>query len=363
MTELHALVSEMLRDVDAYTVPSPADAETKVKLDANESPYPFPPEVRAALAQHLAGADLHRYPDPYHHELRDLVASELEVAPGRLAFGHGSNELVIQLCLAFGQPRDGADRAAVLYPAPTFVYYRSAALAAGVEPFEVDLTPDFQLDADMLAHGIGNHRPNIIFFARPNNPTGTLWSREVIEQTVVDHSDTLVVVDEAYIEFGGDSFVDLLPALPNLVLMRTFSKVGMAGLRIGYLAASPEIVGEIGKVCPPYNIGVLHQRAAEFLLANYRDLMRQRAAAVVAERDRLFDNLSEMPHLTVFESAGNMLLLCLADAEHVWRELGARGIRVRRFAGHPRLDPYLRVTVGTPEENELFLAALHEILG
>ena len=120
---------------------------------------------------------------------------------------------------------------------------------------------------------------------------------------------------------------------------------------------------EIGKVCPPYNIGVLHQRAAEFLLTNHRDVMRQHARVVAAERDKLFDTLSEMPHLTVYESAANMLLLCMADAEHVWRELGVRGIRVRRFAGHPRLNPYIRVTVGTPVENALFLDALREILG
>jgi len=363
MSELSALVSELLRDVDAYTVPSPADRDARAKLDANESPFPLPPEIRAELARHLAAAEIHRYPDPAHHDLRALVAGELEIAPGRLAFGHGSNELVVQLCQAYSRPRDGAARAAVLYPAPSFVYYRSAALAAGVEPFEVDLTPDFQLDIDMLARGIANHRPNIIFFARPNNPTGTLWSRDAIEQTITDHPDTMIVVDEAYIEFGGDSFVDLLPALPNLVLLRTFSKVGLAGLRIGYLAASPDIVGEIGKVCPPYNIGILNQLAAEYLLANHRDLLLLRATAVAAERDRLFDSLSEMAHLTVYESAANMLLICLADAEHVWRELGTRGIRVRRFPGHKRLDPYIRVTVGTPEENALFLDALQEILG
>jgi histidinol-phosphate aminotransferase len=355
-------VSAPLRGVAAYIVPRPAGDPAIVKLDANESPYPLPADVAAALAAELARVDVNRYPDPACHELRALVAAELGVAPEQLAFGHGSNELVLHLCLAFGQPRPGADRARALYPVPSFVYYRSAAIAAGLAPVEVELGEGFALDEAALAAAIAAERPNLVFFARPNNPTGTLWPRQPIERIIAAHPDAIVVVDEAYVEFGGDDFRDRLATSPNLVLLRTFSKVGMAGLRIGFAVASPAVVAELGKVIPPYNLGVLHQRAAAWLLANHRELLRARARAVAAERERVAAALAALPALTVYPSAANLLLVRVPAPEAAWRALSARGVLVRRFPGHPRLDPYLRVTIGTPAENDRFLAALAEVL-
>jgi histidinol-phosphate aminotransferase len=360
--DLRDLVPDPLRAIDAYTVPSPAGVDARAKLDANESPYPLPPEIAEALARELAAVDIHRYPDPACHELRGLIAPELGVAPEQLAFGHGSNELVIQLCLAFNRPRAGADRAVVLYPVPSFVYYRSAAIAAGAEPVEVPLGEDFRLDAPALAATIEHRRPNIIFFARPNNPTGTLWSRPIVDGIIRDNPGVIVVVDEAYIEFGGDSFADKLSEYRNMILLRTYSKVGMAGLRLGVLAAHLDLVGEIGKVNAPYNVSALTQRAAAFLLANHRDVLRARVAEITAERERVATALRGLAGVQVFDSSANMLLVRLGDAATAWRELAARGIRVRRFPTHPRLEPYIRVTIGTPAENTLFLEALEQIL-
>lgn len=359
MTEpWRARISEPLRGVAAYTVPRPAAAGVRAKLDANESPYPLPADVAADIAAAIARADLHRYPDPACSELRAVVAADIGVPEGRLVFGHGSNELILHLCLAFGAPPAGSPRPRVLYPVPSFVYYRSAALAAGAEPIEVPLGAGFALDADAIADGIARHDPNLVFFARPNNPTGTLWDRTAIEALVAAHPATLFVVDEAYVEFSGDSLIDRLADAPNLIVLRTYSKVGLAGLRVGALAASEAVVAEVGKVVPPYNLGVPNQIAATRLLSRHRALLAERAAAVAAERERLRTALSQLDGVFTFPSAGNMVLVELVAPDAAWRALADRGVLVRRFPGHPLLDPYLRITVGTAADTDAVVDAL-----
>ncbi len=361
---LRGLVTDGLEELPAYKVPP--RRPTRAKLDSNELPYPLPPEVAAALAAELATVDLHRYPAGDCRELRQVVAAELGVGPGSLVFGNGSGELINFLLQVFGRPRPGQRAATVLYPVPTFVFYHTACLAQATEPIEVPLGDDFALEPEPLEAAIERHRPNLAFFARPNNPTGTLWSRAVIEELAERHPDLIVVVDEAYIDYGGDTMIDQVDRFPNLVIVRTLSKLGLAGLRVGFLHAREAVAHQLEKVRPPYNLGALNQHTAAWLLGNHRELLAERCRQVAAERDRLSAVLAALPGIQVFDSQANLLLLRFrggeAPATAVWNGLAERGVSIRRFPGFESLRDCLRITVGSPEENQILLEALREVL-
>lgn len=391
------LVTQGLRAMSAYHVPRPDGV--RAKLDANESPHALPPELALALGRELATVPLHRYPEADPRELRAHVAAELGVAPGALVFGNGSDELLALLCAAFAEPRPGRARAAVLYPDPSFVVYRIAALGHGLEPIEVPLDDDMELDFDRVDAEMTRTAPNLAFFALPNNPTGTLWSPERVAALAAAHPGTIVVADEAYIDYGGRTLLPKLPELPNLVVMRTLSKLGLAGLRVGYLVADDAIVREVEKVRPPYNLGSLNQRAALWVLRQHGAWLRERAAEVVAERARLAAALATFPELRVFPSEANLILFRIlpeglstnpgggrgaprpvphrsptdppmgpppdtrdSRARLVWRALAARGVLVRNLDRPGPLAGCLRVTPGTPEENDLFVSELRGAL-
>ncbi len=359
------LVTRGIRSMTAYHVPPPVNV--RAKLDANENPYPLPPEVAEALGRELAGVALHRYPEADPVELRALVAADLGVPPAQLVFGNGSDELIALLCTVFGEPRPGQTRAAVLYPDPSFVVYRLATVGNNLDPVEVPLDDDMELDFDLVDDAMAGRRPNLAFFALPNNPTGTLWSPEQVAELAVRHPDTIVVSDEAYIAYGGRTLLPRLNELPNLVVMRTMSKVGMAGLRIGFVAASPAIVGELEKLRMPYNLGTLNQRAAAFLLRHHRAWLDARAKDLLAERERLAAALRAFPELRVFPSEANLLLVRIGRqgdrrATDVWKALMARGIYIRCFDRPGPLSGCVRITPGTPEENALLLDELPAVL-
>ncbi|HVV81607.1 MAG TPA: histidinol-phosphate transaminase [Kofleriaceae bacterium] len=355
------LVPRALRGFTAYHVPRPEGV--RAKLDANELPYPLPADAAAALGRELAEVALHRYPEADPAELRALCAADLGVAPGQLAFGNGSDELIALLCAAFGEPRKGATRARILYPDPSFVYYRIAAKTHGVDTIEVPLDDDMQLDFELVDDAMRGAAPNVAFFALPNNPTGTLWPPEEVAALAVRHPDTLIVADEAYLAYGGRTLVPRLAELPNLIVMRTLSKIGMAALRVGFLAASPAIVGELEKVRPPYNLGSLDQRAAVWMLRHQRGWLEARCRDVLGERARLAEALAAFPELRVFPSEANLLLVRVGAptpgrAARVWKALAARGVLVRNLDRPGPLAGCLRITPGTPAENDLFLAEL-----
>jgi len=270
-------------------------------------------------------------------------------------FGNGSDELIAMLCSAFSARR-GDRPAAILAPAPSFVYYRLSAIARGVEPIEVPLTAAFELDEPAVLRAIDEHRPSVVFLALPNNPTGTLWRLGFAVELAARHRDLVVVSDEAYFAYSGATLLPVLAEHPNLVVMRTLSKLGMAGLRVGFTISSPAIAATLEKVRPPYNLSALDQRAAEFVLEHAADWCAARAAEVVAERARLAEALAAKG-LEVFPSAANLVLVRTHDATALWQRLAAAGVSVRRFdAG--RLAGCLRITVGTPQENAALLAAL-----
>ena len=344
---LGARIPEVLRGATAYHVPKPK--EIVAKLDANELPYALPPELRAKLGAALAEVPLERYPDPNATRLRALLAAQLGVATEQLVFGNGSDELIALLVEAFAGP--------VLYPVPTFVYYRLAGLARGVPLVEVPLQADFTLDEGSVEAAITSYRPATVFLALPNNPTGTLWRTDFALELAAKHRDTVIVSDEAYHAYAGVSNLPHLADHPNLVVMRTFSKVGFAGVRVGYTISSRAIAHMLEKVCPPYNVSSLDQRAAEVAVEHGSAWGAARAAEVIAERARLAAALAAAG-AEVFPSDANLVLARFADAPGVYAKLMAAGISVRAFGGPGPLAGCLRITVGTPAETDALLRAL-----
>jgi histidinol-phosphate aminotransferase len=357
---LAARVPEALGDIEAYQVPEPP--RVLAKLDANELPYGLPGPLRDELARALAEVSIERYPDVPARRLRAIVAGQLGVAGDQLVFGNGSDELIAMLCSAFSGPRGGRSGVrrgrpgAVLFPDPSFVYYRLSAIIRGVEPIEVPLTSAFELDEPAMIRAIEDHHPGVVFLALPNNPTGTLWRLAFATELAARFRDTVIVCDEAYFAYCGATSLPVLAEHPNLVVMRTLSKLGMAGLRVGYTISSPAVAAVLEKLRPPYNLSALDQRAAEFLLERAGDWCAARVAEVVAERARLAAALAARG-LEVFPSQANLLLVRTANAPALWHRLADAGISVRLFdAG--RLAGCLRITVGTPAENAALLAAL-----
>jgi histidinol-phosphate aminotransferase len=345
-------VPEALRGASAYHVPQPP--EIRAKLDANELPHAWPAELRAQLGAVLAEVALERYPDPRAKQLRSVVAAQSGVAGEQLVFGNGSDELIAMLCSAFA--------GAILYPVPTFVYYKLAAVARGVPVVEVPLGLRFELDEAAVERAIAEHRPSVVFLALPNNPTGTLWRMDFALELAERHRDTVIVSDEAYVAYSGRTNLPALAQHPNLVVMRTLSKVGLAGLRVGFTISAPAIADVLEKVRPPYNVSSLDQAAAVFALREAATWCLARAADVVEERAKLATALGAYGE--TFASEANLVLVRFPHATEIWRGLADRGIAVRNFDGPPGpLAGCLRITVGTAEENAMLLAALAELCG
>lgn len=344
---LAARVPEVLRGTAAYHVPQPP--RIIAKLDANELPFGLAAALRAQLGAVLADVALERYPDPRATRLRTVLASQLGVPGEQLVFGNGSDELIAALCAAFAGP--------ILYPVPSFIYYKLAAIARGLPQVEVPLAPRFELDEPAILRAIETHRPSVVFLALPNNPTGTLWRPGFALELAARHRDTVIVSDEAYVAYSGVTNLPHLAAHPNLVVMRTLSKIGMAGLRVGFTISSPAVAGVLEKVRPPYNLSSLDQRAAEFLVEHASTWCADRAAEVVAERGRLAAALTARG-LDVFPSEANLLLVKFPDAQTTWQQLAAAGIVVRSFGPTGPLASCLRITVGTPAENAALLGTL-----
>ncbi len=360
---LQRLVRPEIAAMSAYQVPSFPGIE--VKLDANESPYSLPPSIREELARALALVPLHRYPDPHAQALRSCLAAEYGVSEDALLFGNGSDEIIQFLLTTLSNPRPGRARATVLYPAPTFSVFKLLADSLGVDTYSVPLLEDFRLDIPALRRGIEESQPNTVFFARPNNPTGTLWPASDVLALAKEFPETLFVSDEAYGEYSTGSMVSDLGGQSNLLIMKTLSKIGLAGLRVGFAIADPSLISQLNKSRAPYNLSGLNQAAALWVLTHCRELLRDQCAEVVAERGRVAMALAELPEVRVFESEANLLIFRVGeagagDAHRRWLRLCDSGVLIRKFGSEGPLADCLRVTVGTPEENDRFLSALRE---
>ncbi|HEX4458942.1 MAG TPA: aminotransferase class I/II-fold pyridoxal phosphate-dependent enzyme, partial [Polyangia bacterium] len=248
-------VRKPLRGTAAYQVAAHPNA---IKLDANESPYPLSRATMEALGRELAATELHRYPDASAKQLRTLLAKRLGIAVEQLLLGNGSDELIALLCATFAEPRPEATMAgkpaSIAYAVPGFVVFRTAALANGLLPVEVPLGPQFQPDEAALLAAVAEHKPNLVFLATPNNPTGTVWPRSTVEKLLAAHPDVITVVDEAYLAYGDQpTCVDLALAHPHCVVLQTLSKIGLAALRVGLLVGRAEVLAAVEKIRPPYN--------------------------------------------------------------------------------------------------------------
>lgn len=350
------LIRPLVRGWQAYHVP---DAAGMVKLDAMENPYTLPPELQAQLAQRLAAAELNRYPVPSYTRLKQEICARLGVPAGYdVLLGNGSDELISILSVACAVPGRK-----VLAPEPGFVMYQVSALSAGLDYVGVPLRPDFTLDLPAMLAAMQEHRPAITYLAYPNNPTGTLFSEDEVLRIVEAAAPYgLVVVDEAYQPFAPSSLMHALPQFNNLVVMRTVSKLGLAGIRLGYMSAAPALLREFDKVRPPYNVNVLTETAALFVL-EHLDVLEAQAARLRAAREGLMARLAALEGVEVFPSAANFVLARVPDAGKVFDALARRKVLVKNAGKmHALLQNCLRITVSTEKENAAFLAALQEAL-
>jgi histidinol-phosphate aminotransferase len=340
-------------EVRALTAYHVAKADGLVKLDAMENPYPLPDALRERLAAVLAAVPVNRYPDGPADAVKAALrrALRLPVNAG-LIVGNGSDELIQLFTTSIAAPG-----ACVLAPEPSFVMYRLNALFANVRYVGVPLGPGFSLDLEAMLAAIARERPSLIWLAYPNNPTGNRFAPAAIER-ILESAPGLVVVDEAYYAFADDSFLPRSLEFANLVVMRTVSKIGMAGLRLGYAVGHSAWIDEVEKLRPPYNVNALTQAAVPLLLES-GDVLEQQAHAIRTERARLGAALSRRPGVTVYPTETNFVLAGVPDANRWFAALLDAGVLVKNLHGwHPLLENCLRITVGTPRENDLLIDAL-----
>lgn len=351
---IERIIRDDVRAMGAYHV---ADSHGLVKLDAMENPYRLPPALREQLGKRLSEVALNRYPVPTSEALRARLKTVMEVPAGMdILLGNGSDEIISMLAMAAARPG-----AKVLAPVPGFVMYAISAQFAGLEFVGVPLRADFTLDRAAMLAAMATHQPAIIYLAYPNNPTGNLFDAAdmaaIVRAANGEVCQSLVVVDEAYQPFAQDSWMPRLADFGNLLVMRTVSKLGLAGIRLGYMAGAPAWLEQLDKVRPPYNINVLTEATALFALEHV-DVLDEQAAQLRDERARLAAALGALPGVTVFPSDANFLLLRVPDAAQTFDRLLARKVLIKNVSKmHALLANCLRVTVSTPEENAQFLEA------
>ena len=348
----HTLIRPEILALSAYHVP---DSRGLIKLDAMENPYLLPQSLRDEIATVVSGAPINLYPDPSPAVLKQSIRALLELPDGmEVLLGNGSDELIQLLALAVNKPGS-----ILLSVEPSFVMYKMIATFIGMRYVGVPLRDDFSLDLTAMLAVIEREQPALVFLAYPNNPTGNLFSADDVRK-IIAAAPGLVVLDEAYYAFASDSFVPYLSRYPNLLVMRTFSKLGMAGLRLGFLAGSAVWLEQLDKLRLPYNVGVLPQRVAQTLLAHH-DVLLAQAAQIRLDRVELCRQLRDIGGVQVYPSEANFLLFRVKHATVVFEGLKRRGVLIKNLnGGHPMLTDCLRVTVGTPEQNECFVAALQD---
>ena len=344
---------EILR-LSPYHVPS---SSGMIKLDAMENPYSLPETLQEEIAQLVTTISANRYPDSSSVSLKSSLRETMEIPMGMdIMLGNGSDEIIQIIALALARPG-----AVLMSVEPAFVMFRMIATYSNMEYIGVPLKADFSLDLDLMLDAITKHQPAIIFIAYPNNPTGNLFDVEAVSR-IIESAPGVVVVDEAYHAFAGSSFIDKLSEYPNLLLMRTLSKLGLAGLRLGFLTGRPEWLIQLEKVRLPYNVGVLTQEVARKIL-QYPDILQQQVDAIKAERVVMNKYLNVLDGVEVFPSDANFILFRVNEASQIFLELKQRNILIKNLDGsHPLLKNCLRVTIGTPDENKQFLRALQECI-
>ena len=365
VAQTRPLIRQDVQSMHAYAI---QDSTGMVKLDAMENPYRLPLDLQAQLGQRLGAVALNRYPDSRVNDLRAALAAYAQMPAGfEVMLGNGSDELISLLALACAVPpseTNGFKPASVLAPVPGFVMYAMSAQLQGLAFHGVPLTADFELDEDAMLGAIEEHQPTITYLAYPNNPTANLWGDAVIEKIIVavGKQGGLVVMDEAYQPFSSKSYIDRLTRHRHVLLMRTLSKFGLAGVRLGYLLGPKALIGEIDKVRPPYNISSLNCECALFAL-EHQAVFAAQAQELRAQRAIILEALGKMPGVRPYPSDANMILVRVPQAQKTFEGLKQRGVLVKNVSKmHSLLTNCLRLTVGTAEENQLLLTALQESL-
>ena len=348
--DLKALIRQDIQSMHAYAIQPSAGL---IKLDAMENPHRLSPSLQAELGARLGALALNRYPAGQVDELRHALAAYAGMPQGfDIMLGNGSDELISLVAMACDVPG-----ASILAPLPGFVMYGMSAQLQGLKFIGVDLTSDFELDQEAMLAAITQHRPSIIYIAYPNNPTAHLWDDAVIDR-IIEAAPGLVVIDEAYQPFSSRSYIDRLARHSHVLMLRTLSKFGLAGARIGYLIGPKALVAEFDKVRPPYNISVLNCEVALFAL-EHADVFAVQASALREQRARIQAALATLPGVKAWPSDANMILARFPDAQRTFEGLKEHGVLVKNVSRmHPLLANCLRLTVGTEGENTQLLSAL-----
>ncbi|MDU0810496.1 MAG: histidinol-phosphate transaminase [Burkholderia sp.] len=351
MTTPQDIIRQDILKIDGYSV---QDATGFVKLDAMENPYSISIPIMHALGERLSQVILNRYPISRPSTLINKIRDIMKVPePCDVLLGNGSDEIISMLSVACAKPK-----AKILAPVPGFIMVEMSARFSHLEFVGVPLLDDMSLDIDAMLIAIDKNQPALIYLAYPNNPTGTLFSDAEIEEIIALSKGGLIIIDEAYHPFAQQSWLQRIVEFDNVVIMRTVSKLGLAGIRLGYLVGMPIWITEIDKVRPPYNINALTQEAANFFL-DYIDIFNAQAADLCYERERLAIELSMLPGVRVFPSSGNFLLVRVPSAAIVFDALMTEHILIKNVSKiHPLLSGCLRLTIGSPEENASLLSAM-----
>ncbi len=343
-------------DLSAYKV---AEAKNLIKLDAMENPYSWPENIKQQWLASIKDCPINRYPDPEARQLVKTIKETNQIpAQSELLLGNGSDEIIQLLLMALPVA------AHVLAPTPGFVMYKQVALSLGLNYHDIPLLADsFELDLPATLTAIKHYQPSVIFLAYPNNPTGNLFKEQDIE-SVIETAPGLVIVDEAYAPFANASFIKKLADHPNLLVMRTVSKLGLAGLRLGFIAGNKEIIEQLNKIRLPYNINSLTQLTAEFALKNH-NLFEQQTQQICRDRAQVLKQLNELAGITAYPSSANFILFKTKEnqATTIFEHLKNDGILIKNLSPQGGLlADCLRVTIGKPEENKLFIHSLAKIL-
>jgi histidinol-phosphate aminotransferase len=366
-TLIQRRIRQDVQSMHAYAI---QDSKGMVKLDAMENPHRLPDDLQAALGARLGALALNRYPDGRVNDLRQALATYAGMPEGfDIMLGNGSDELISLLAMACDVPAaPGTKKPVILAPLPGFVMYAMSAQLQGLDFVGVPLTADFELDADAMLAAIAEHQPALVYLAYPNNPTANLWDEGAMAQVVraAGKAGSIVVLDEAYQPFSSRTYLDTISANPgahgHVLLMRTMSKFGLAGVRLGYMIGAKALIAEVDKVRPPYNVSVLNYECALFAL-EHQEVFAAQALDIRAQRAMLLEALGALPGVRTWKSDANMILIRVSDAQRVFDGLKLRGILIKNVSKmHPLLAQCLRVTVGTADENARLLAALKEVL-
>jgi histidinol-phosphate aminotransferase len=348
--DISTRIRPQVRKLAAYHVD---ETPVRIKLDAMENPFPLPDAMRREIAAVVRNSKINLYPDPSAKKLKKAIASMWRMKPEQMILGNGSDELIQAIILAFGGP--------VLVPVPTFAMYEITSRALAQIVVTVPLKDDFDLDADLMLKKANASKARVIFIACPNNPTGNRFSDNALRK-ILDRADAAVVIDEAYFSFSNKTWLPLLKKYPNMIVLRTLSKIGFAGLRIGVLTASQNVIDELNKIRLPYNINSLSQAVGAAALRHI-DVIGRQISLLISERERLYNALSRLPGVTAYPSETNFIMIRTAvDATGIHKKLKQAGILIKNLNKPGPLKNCLRVTIGTPAENTEFLKKLNAIL-